>query len=243
VETGRLTATPKFGRNRTWCDGSSGFDAVRGGNVAAKLAHAEVGRGEALAVTLRLIAAAVQDAARGVLGLAPRYLAVYGRAGEAFFAAPDLAERFRVLSAGSTLWQNRVAARFLLSPPRYRRGPLERIRVPILFTIASRDLEGTTASPASAPITPAITPPSCWIRPATTSKPCTTAKRSAARLRSVSRSRSGGLPRVFGELSADEPRYCIACKPTSRRSSGKRQGKRGQPRPNEFRPAALGGWP
>ncbi|MCM5680429.1 hypothetical protein M8A51_12915 [Schlegelella sp. S2-27] len=71
----------------------------------------------------------------------PRYLAVYGRPGEAFFTDPALMERFRAAAAGSPTWENRIAARFLLHAPRYRRGTLERIRAPMLFSLAAQDVE------------------------------------------------------------------------------------------------------
>jgi hypothetical protein len=117
------------------------LDAVKGANLAAKAAQAGVGRVRAAWVTLRLVAAALHDGLRGSLGRAPRYLAVHGAPGRAFFTDPALADRFRAVAAGSPTWQNRVAARFLLKPPRYRAGTLERIRAPILFTLASGDVE------------------------------------------------------------------------------------------------------
>jgi dienelactone hydrolase len=117
------------------------LDAVRGANVKAKLAQANLGPVAALAVTARLAGAALHDALRAALGRSPRYLALHGRPGEAFFTDPALAGRFAAVAAGSPTWQNRVAARFLLRAPRYRRGTLERIRVPMLFSLAARDVE------------------------------------------------------------------------------------------------------
>jgi dienelactone hydrolase len=121
------------------------LDALRGVDVKAKLARANLSAGKAVLVTLRLLGAAVIDALRDALGMAPRYLAVYGRPGEAFFADPDLSGRFSAVAAGSPTWQNRVAARFLLHAPRYRKGTLERVRAPILFSLASRDVEVSPA--------------------------------------------------------------------------------------------------
>jgi hypothetical protein len=58
-----------------------------------------------LTTTLRLLAAAVDDNVRGALHLPPRYLAVYGKPGEAFFTDPALAENFARLEAANTSWQ------------------------------------------------------------------------------------------------------------------------------------------
>lgn len=117
------------------------LDAVRGANLEAKLARAGVGRGAAAWTALRLLAAALRDALRGAFGASPRYLAVYGEPGRAFFTDPALAARFRTVQEHSPSWQNRVAARFLLQAPRYRPGTLERIRAPMLFTLAVDDVE------------------------------------------------------------------------------------------------------
>ena len=76
------------------------------------------------------------DAVRGRLGRSPRYLPVYGRLGRAFFADPALAERFRAVEAQAPSWRNAVAARFLLHAPRYRAGTIERVRCPVLVTLA-----------------------------------------------------------------------------------------------------------
>lgn len=121
------------------------LDAVRGADVKAKLARANLSAGKAVLVSLRMLAAALHDALRGALGLTPRYLSVYGRPGEALFTDAALSELFSAVAAGSPTWQNRAAARFLLYAPRYRQGTLERIRAPILFSLASRDVEVSPA--------------------------------------------------------------------------------------------------
>ncbi|WP_438023844.1 alpha/beta hydrolase [Sorangium sp. So ce233] len=117
------------------------LDALAGASTKAKRERARVGRATTAWVTARLLAAAVRDAARGALGRPPRYLAVYGAPGEAFFTDPGLAPRFERVAAESATWQNRVAARFLLRLPRYREGTMERIAAPILVCLAEHDVE------------------------------------------------------------------------------------------------------
>ncbi|WP_438015381.1 alpha/beta fold hydrolase [Sorangium sp. So ce315] len=117
------------------------LDALAGANAKEKRERARVGRAMTAWVTARLLAAAVRDAARGALGRPPRYLAVYGAPGEAFFTDPELAPRFERVAAESPTWQNRVAARFLLRVPRYREGTMERIAAPILVCLAEHDVE------------------------------------------------------------------------------------------------------
>jgi dienelactone hydrolase len=121
------------------------LDALRGGNVAAKMRRAQVSRSQMAGATARLLAAAAIDAVRGLIGLSPRYIAVYGRPGEAFFTDPSLAERFRTVEENSPTWENRVAPRFLFGAPRYREGTMERIRVPLLISLASKDVEVSSA--------------------------------------------------------------------------------------------------
>ncbi len=117
------------------------LDALRGGNVEAKRKRADVGRLAAVVATARLVSAAARDAVRGVLGRSPRYIAIYGRPGEAFFTDPALAERFEAVARESPTWENRVAPRFLFQAPRYREGTMERIEVPIHFAVAKDDVE------------------------------------------------------------------------------------------------------
>ncbi|AUX45184.1 alpha/beta hydrolase [Sorangium cellulosum] len=121
------------------------LDALAGANVEAKRERAGVSRATVAWVTARLLAAAARDAARGALGRPPRYLAVYGAPGEAFFTDPELAPRFERVAEESPTWQNRVAARFLLRVPRYREGTMERIAAPILVCLAERDVEVSAA--------------------------------------------------------------------------------------------------
>lgn len=117
------------------------LDAFKGANLAAKLERANMSRARMLGITARLVGVAALDALRGVLGLSPRYIAVYGEPGKAFFADPALAERFARVAAGSPTWRNRVAPRFLFQAPRYREGTMERITAPLLVCLATDDVE------------------------------------------------------------------------------------------------------
>jgi hypothetical protein len=121
------------------------LDAIAGANVEAKRQRLEVSRMAVVITTLELVAAAVSDTVRASLGRPPRYLAVYGEPGKAFFTDPELAANFATLKAGSPSWQNRVAARFLLGLPRYREGTMERISAPMLVCLAEHDIEVSIA--------------------------------------------------------------------------------------------------
>lgn len=92
-------------------------------------------------VTMKLIAAAVWDALRGVLGLQPYYVKVFGEPGErAMFTDPALKPRFEALERGSTQWRNRFTPRFLLAAPRYHDGTAEAIVTPLLVCVADGDV-------------------------------------------------------------------------------------------------------
>ena len=121
------------------------LDALAGANIEAKRRSLGVSSTMVITTTMRLLAAALDDAVRGALHLPPRYLAVYGKPGKAFFTDPALAENFARLEAASTSWQNRIAARFLLHAPRYRRGTIKRISAPILVCLAEHDVEVSAA--------------------------------------------------------------------------------------------------
>jgi hypothetical protein len=91
------------------------------------------------AATLRLLASAVLDAARGAMGLSPHYIAVYGPLGRAVFSDPALAGRFDEVAESAPTWRNQVTPRFLFTAPRYRTGTMERIACPLLVTLARDD--------------------------------------------------------------------------------------------------------
>lgn len=89
----------------------------------------------------RLLAAAVWDGLRGLLGLPPCYVKVFGQPGElAIFTEPALQEKFHALVQGSPTWRNEFTPRFYLAPPRYRDGTAERIKAPMLVVIAEGDV-------------------------------------------------------------------------------------------------------
>lgn len=92
-----------------------------------------------------LLAAAILDEVRGAVGLAPHYIAVYGRAGRAVFSDPALAPLFRDVGLNAPSWRNEVAPRFFFHAPRYRDGTMERITAPLLVTVARDDEVISTA--------------------------------------------------------------------------------------------------
>ena len=117
------------------------IDAIKGANVKKKAEAANVSKWGIISATFRLLGAAIVDVIKNGLGLQPRYLKVYGKAGKAFFTDPALAHRFEKVEAGSSTWKNKVAARFLLNPPRYKEGTIERIKAPIFVVISTQDIE------------------------------------------------------------------------------------------------------
>lgn len=92
-----------------------------------------------VAATVRLAGAAALDEIRGRCGLGPYYLAVYGPIGRAVFSDPALAQRFRDVESHAPTWRNEITPRFLFHAPRYRDGTVERIRCPVLVTLARDD--------------------------------------------------------------------------------------------------------
>ena len=50
-----------------------------------------------------------------------------------------LAERFREVEENAPTWRNQVTPRFLFTAPRYRKGTIERIVVPLMVTVARDD--------------------------------------------------------------------------------------------------------
>jgi uncharacterized protein len=117
------------------------IDAVRGGNVNAKAKKAGVGKFRMIIATLQLLGAATIDAIKGVLGLKPFYINVYGKPGYAFFTDPDLASRFELVEKNSPTWQNKTTPRFLFKAPHYREGTFETIQAPIHLALATQDVE------------------------------------------------------------------------------------------------------
>ena len=66
---------------------------------------------------MRLLSAAILDAVRGAVGLAPHYIAVYGRAGYAVFSDPALAGLFQNVEENAPSWRNQVTPRFHIQRP------------------------------------------------------------------------------------------------------------------------------
>lgn len=79
------------------------------------------------------------------LGASPHYLPVDGRLGHAAFSDPALAGLFRQVEQGSPRWRNEFTPRFLFHAPRYRAGTVEKIRCPLLVTLARDDSEVSSA--------------------------------------------------------------------------------------------------
>lgn len=92
---------------------------------------------------LILLWAMAVDAARGKLGLSPRYVPMVGRPGEvAVTAAPRANEHIATLGAEhrDSLWRNEVAPRGLFGMMRYRPGEVaHRLAMPVLVSIAEDD--------------------------------------------------------------------------------------------------------
>jgi fermentation-respiration switch protein FrsA (DUF1100 family) len=116
-----------------------GLDLFRGTRGRFKPFGFRPTRTRVAAATVRLLGAAVLDAARGAAGLSPHYIAVYGPLGRAVFSDPDLAERFREVEENAPTWRNQVTPRFLFTAPRYRDGTMERIAVSLMVTVARDD--------------------------------------------------------------------------------------------------------
>jgi fermentation-respiration switch protein FrsA (DUF1100 family) len=97
--------------------------------------------------TLRLFWAMTVDAARGRLGLPPRYIPMVGEPGEvAVTATPQAQEHIAALSGEIhgepqvSLWRNEVAPRGLFGMLRYKPGEVaHRLVMPVLVCVAERD--------------------------------------------------------------------------------------------------------
>lgn len=118
-----------------------GIDAFKGANVNAKAKAANASKAQIVTATIRLLGAASVDVIKSLFGLAPHYLEVYGKPGQAIFTDPSLVERFRTVAEGSASWKNRVAARVLFNLPKYKDGTIRRIKAPIFITLAHNDVE------------------------------------------------------------------------------------------------------
>jgi quorum-quenching protein AidA len=102
-------------------------------------------KGRSTLDTLRLFWAMTVDAARGRLGLSPRYVPMVGMPGEmAVTATPEAQEHIAALfgETGRSPWRNEVAPRGLFGMMRYKPGEVaHRLVMPVLVCVAERDSE------------------------------------------------------------------------------------------------------
>lgn len=90
---------------------------------------------------LKILLAALWDGIKGLFGLNPYYIKVFGFDGEtAVFTNKELKPRFETLIQSSKMWQNRFTPRFYLSAPRYEKGTAEKIKMPLLICIADKEV-------------------------------------------------------------------------------------------------------
>lgn len=116
-----------------------GLDLFRGIRGRYVPGHMRLSRIRTAAATARLVGSALLDGLCGAIGLAPHYIAVYGRLGRAVFSDPALAGLFQAVEQNAPTWRNKVTPRFLFTAPRYRDGTMERISAPLLATVARDD--------------------------------------------------------------------------------------------------------
>lgn len=121
------------------------LDVLRGARGRSQPSGFHPTKAQVAAATMRLLAAAVWDAVRGMAGLSPYYIPVYGRLGRAVFSDPALAPLFANVEAHSPSWRNQVTPRFLFNAPRYRDGTIARIAAPLMITLARDDAVLSTA--------------------------------------------------------------------------------------------------
>lgn len=89
----------------------------------------------------KVLAAAVIDGVKGALGLRPHYIKIFSDRGEtAVFTDPKLKHRFDALMHSSKTWKNWFTPRFYLSPPRYKKGTIEKVSMPLLLCVADKDV-------------------------------------------------------------------------------------------------------
>jgi hypothetical protein len=91
--------------------------------------------------TVKLLGAALWDAIRGRLGLAPYYVRAVGGQGElAVMATPQAQQTIAAMDSAN--WRNQVAPRALLQMMRYKPGDhVARLSMPLLVCIAAEDRE------------------------------------------------------------------------------------------------------
>lgn len=111
-------------------------------DAKAKLARLGLSSGKLLGVYARVIVMASYDALRGMLGLEPSYIPVFGKPGDvaAFTDPADSWVRDKFVGAAPT-WENRFSPRFMFGVPKYRAGVARRIDAPLLICAAEHDTE------------------------------------------------------------------------------------------------------
>jgi acetyl esterase/lipase len=115
------------------------IDLIRGAIGRAGHPGVRLSGTQIAVATARLLGSAALDAAAGALRRPPHYVRVYGPPGRAIFSDPSLRGVFHTLEQNSPTWRNRVTPRFLFTAPRYKKGVLDRIKAPLLVTLARDD--------------------------------------------------------------------------------------------------------
>ena len=106
----------------------------------AKMQREKVSFAALTLVSLKSLAAGIYDSLRGLLGLSPHYLRVFGAPGEAAaFSDSDSETHLAFFTKAGATWRNEFAPRFLFGIPTYLKGTAERVRVPLLVCVAERD--------------------------------------------------------------------------------------------------------
>lgn len=112
----------------------------------AKMKREGISLGSLITVSLRSLAAAVDDQVRGLVGRSPHYMPVFGRPGAvAAFTDPEWEENLAFFTKAGPTWRNEFAPRFLFNAPKYVKGTAERIQMPLLVCVAEQDTEANPA--------------------------------------------------------------------------------------------------
>ena len=93
--------------------------------------------------SLKLVAAGIRDAVRGIRGRPPYLIPIVGEPGQtALFTGPEVRQALEAKGLEGSLWRNQFAPRFIFALPRYRPGELiGRLGMPLLVCVADRDRE------------------------------------------------------------------------------------------------------
>jgi hypothetical protein len=90
---------------------------------------------------VKVMGAALVDMMRGLAGLPPYYIKVFGTPEEAaVFQDPALKANFDALERRSKYWRNRFTPRFYFNLPRYQKSIAEDVTIPLLVCIAKNDV-------------------------------------------------------------------------------------------------------